>query len=277
MGGSQSTPQSAPQPPPPPPQPQPPIPTISMPLQRVPVLDGASGLHYSGRVYTNEFQQLSSDICNGASASVDQIGDVMKNGISTTTLPIDDSTKRVSQSALQGYVDNLVSSGKIPGQNSDFDAQMKADTAFYGSVQAEYCFYEARYVAALTQFMNLVADPHGADATAALGSTVNLNKRLNSLLEIMNYVSNDRAQKVNSRSPSIDAANKTLQGKIDVLKSQQEFLQSSDVRIRTQEEMMRYSSEKSHAMNIQIMFFVALNVVALGTILTVYKGVKPSV
>jgi hypothetical protein len=249
---------------------------VSVPLTKEPVLDGASGLHYSGRVYTNDFQQLSSDICNGASVSVDKIGDVMPNSISTTTLPVDDSTKRISQSALQSYVDGLVSSGRIPGQGGDFDTQMKADADFYKAVQAEYCFYESRYVAALTQFMNLIADPHGADSSAALAATVNLNKRLNSLLEIMNYVSNDRAQKVNARSPSIDDANKALQTKIGVLKSQQEFLTSSDVRIRTQEEMMRYSAEKSRAMNIQIMFFVALNVVALGTILTVYKGIKPS-
>lgn len=252
---------------------------ISMPLQRVPVQDGASGLHYSGRVYTNQFQQLSSDICNGATATVDQIGDVMPNSISTTTLPVDDSTKRISRSALEGYVTTLVGTGQIPGQNADFDAQMQADGAFYAALQSEYCFYEARYVAALTQFINLVADPHGADPNAvsgALTATVNINKRLNSLLEIMNHVSNDRAQKVNSRGPTLDSANATLQDKISILKSQQEFLQSSVVRIRTQEEMMRYSAEKSRAMNIQIMFFVALNVVALGTIFTVYKGVKPS-
>jgi len=203
---------------------------------------------------------------------VEQIGDIMPNSMSTNTLPIDDSTKRISQSALHGYVDNLVSSGKIPGQQPDFDKQMVADAAFYAAVKSEYCFYESRYVAALTQFMNLVADPRGADSSAALTATVSLNKRLNSLLEIMNYVGNDRAQKVNARSPTINAANDALQQKIGILKEQQDFLNSSDVRIRTQEEMMRYSAEKSRAMNIQIMFFVALNVVALGTILTVYKG-----
>lgn len=274
MGNNQSA-------PPPPPNPAPPVPVVSLPVQRVPTLDGASGLHYSGRVYTNQFQQLSSDICNGATATADQIDDVMPNSVSTTSLPIDDSTKRISQSALQSYVQNLVTSGQIPGQDADFDAQMKADSAFYASVQAEYCFYEARYIAALTQFLTLVAQPQAADTKAVdatLTSTVNLNKRLNTLLEIMNYVSNDRAQKVNSRSPSIDDANKTLQKKIGILKSQQEFLTSSDVRIRTQEEMMRFSAEKSRAMNIQIMCFVALNVVALGTIFTVYKGIgKPSV
>jgi len=272
MGNNQSA-------PPPPPNPAPPVPVVSLPVQRVPTYDGASGLHYSGRVYTNQFQSLSSDICNGGTATAAQIGDVMKNSVSTTSLPIDDSTKRISQSALQSYVEGLIASGVVPGQNADFDAQMKADSAFYGSVQAEYCFYEARYVAALTQFLTLVSQPQAADSKAveaALSNTVNLNKRLNSLLEIMNYVSNSRAQKVNSRSPSIDAANKTLQDKIGILKSQQEFLTSSDVRIRTQEEMLRYSAEKSRAMNIQIMCFVALNVVALGTIFTVYTGLKPS-
>lgn len=245
---------------------------ISLPVQRVPVRDGASGLHYSGRIYTNQFQQLSSDVCDGARASVEQIGEEMPNSISTTTLPVDDSTKRISATAIQGYVQNLVSSGRIPGQLPNFDAQMEADLAFYASVRTEYCFYEARYVAALTQFMNLVADSRGADSSSALTATINLNKRLNSLLEIMNYVGNDRAQKVNVRSPTINDANESLQQKIERLRAQQEFLKSSDVRIRTQEEMMRFSAEKSRAMNIQIMFFVALNVVALGTVLTVYKS-----
>lgn len=264
--------------PPPPPPPAPPTPVVTLPVQRVPVQDGASGLHYSGRVYTNQMQQLSSDICNAATASPDQIGDIMPNSISTTVLPIDESTKRISHSALQGYVQERISLGLIPGQMGDFDKQMAADSAFYAAVQAEYCFYEARYVAALTQFMALVADPNGAKPIAVsdmLGTTVNLNKRLNSLLEIMNLVSNDRAHKVNARGPNINDANSSLQEKIAILTSQQDLLQSSDARIRTQEEMMRFSAEKSHAMNIQIMFFVALNVVALGTIFTVYKSVKP--
>lgn len=264
--------------PPPPPAPAPPTLSVTLPLQRVPVQDGASGLHYSGKVYTNQMQRLSSDICNGVSASPDQIGDIMANSVSTTVLPIDESTKRIRQTALQAYVQERVSLGQIPGELGNFDKQMAADSAFYTAMQAEYCFYEARYVAALTQFITLISTPTGAKPIAVsdiLATTVNLNKRLNSLLEIMNYVSNDRAQKVNERGPNINAANTSLQASITTLRSQQELLQSSDARIRTQEEMMRYSAEKSRAMNIQIMFFVALNVVALGTIFTVYKSVKP--
>ena len=256
---------------------QPPLQVASLPVQRQPVRDGASGLHYSGRIYTNQYQELSSDICNGATATIEQIGEVMPNSISSTSLPIDDTTKRASASALQAYVQNLINTGRIPGTKNSFDEQTEADAVFYKSVQAEYCFYEVRYVAALKQFVALVADAHGAPVDSVLNTTVDLNKRLNSLLEIMNYVGNERAAKINKRSPTINEANDKLKDKISVLKKQQNFLESSDVRIRTQEEMMRFSAEKSRAMNIQIMFFVALNVVALGTILTVYKGVKPSV
>jgi hypothetical protein len=257
--------------------PSPPLPVITLPVQRSPVEDGASGLHYSGRVYQNTFQALSKDICNGASVSPDRINDVYQNGISNPQLPIDPSTKRISQTALQGYVTSLVSSGLVPGQMSSFDDQMAADRTFYTNLQSEYCFYEARYTAAMTQFLNTISQPNADQAAsdAALQPVISLNGRLNSLLEVMSYVINDRAQKINSRSPAIDQANQQLDANIATLTAQKTFLTSSDATIKTQEEMVRYTAEKSRAMNIQIMFFVALNVVALGTVLSVYKAMPP--
>lgn len=220
---------------------------------------------------------MSSGVCDSSTVAVDKINDVMPNSISTDRLPIDSNTKRIDAGQLANYVKGLETQGHIPGSDKAFDVQMEADKVFYGSVQKEYCFYEKRYVAALKQFLALVATPNGADTTSILNSTVVLNKRLNSLLEIMNYVANSRSKTVDDRAPQITNANTKLQERIGQLQSQKEFLQTSDVRIRTQEEMMRYSAEKSRAMNIQIVFFVALNVVALGTIITVYKTLKPSV
>lgn len=258
-----------------------PTPVITLPMQRDPVLDGASGLHYSGRVYTNDFAALGKDICQGATVSVDQINDVMPNSISNPGLPVDATTHRISSNALQAYIANLQSTGAIPGQSGTLDQQMAADRAFYAAVQAEYCFYETRYKAALAEFLTQVSAPQpttGGNPTLQimLATTVTLNNRLNSLLEIMNYVANERASRVNLRSPQIDAANATLEQKIAVLNQQKDFLEGGQVRKQTQEEMMRYSAEKSRAMNIQIMFFVALNVVALGTVLTVYRSAPAS-
>lgn len=246
-----------------------------MPLQRTPVMDGASGLQYSGRVYTNDFPKMSQDICKGVSVSLKQVSDVMPGGISTTTLAVDNTTGRVSQAALHSYVENLIGTGKIPGKMATFDEQMNRDKAFYAAVQSEYCFYESRYKVALQHFLELAANLQGADQKmlqTALNTTIALNQRLNSLLEIINYVGNSRAKSVNARGPEIDVANQSLQERLSVLRSQQEMLTTDSGRIRTQEEMMRYSAEKSRAMNIQIMFFVALNVIAIGTVFTVYKS-----
>ena len=251
----------------------------TVPLQKTGIKDGTSGLHYSGRTYSNQFQQLTSDVCKGATATVNQIGDIMPKSISSPSLNPDPTTKRISTSALQGHVNGLISQGVIPGVVANFDQQQKLDADFYAKIQIEYCFYEARYNAALTHFLSIVANPQGADqslAQKALDQAVTLNQRLNSLLEIINYVGNERARKVNNRSPEIGKANEALEKKIEILQNQQQALTSNNARVRTQEEMVRYSAEKNRAMNIQIMFFVALNVVALGTIITVYKSVRPS-
>ena len=247
-------------------------------LTRDPTYESVSGLNYSGRIYTNQFKEISKDICN-ITVNPTQIGDVMPNGISSTTLPVDNSTHRITQNALQGYVNTLIMSGKVPGERSDGDLekQLSDDKAFYASIQTEYCFYESRYKSALDQFLTLVSAPNGADSaaiTAMLTTTIALNARLNSLLEILNYINNTRAQNVNDRNPLLESANSILHEKVGILKKQYDYLNSSDVRTRTQEEMMRFSAEKNQAMNIQILFFVALNVVAVGTIITVYRNVR---
>lgn len=276
MGNASSSSQTPSQPPPPqPPAPAPPMPVVSVPLQRVPTSDGASGLHYSGQVYMNQAPRLASGLCDGATVSPDQIGDIYPNSVSSPSLSVDGTTHRISQQALQGHVEGLIARGLIPGQAGDFSTQMAADKAFYAAVQAEYCFYEARYVAALSQFLNLVAaqpPAEGAAVQAALNQTIALNSRLNSLLEVINYVGNDRARQVNARGPAIEKANADIQAKLDTLNSQKKFLETSDAVERTQREMMRFSAEKNRAMTIQILFFVGLNVVALGTVLTVYRG-----
>lgn len=253
---------------------------VNLPLQRVPVEDGSSGLHYSGRIYTNTFSQMSTDICKGGTVNITQVGEVFPNGVSSVDIAMDDKTHRINAAALQTYVTNLISTGKVPGEMSDMTKQIAADKAFYESVQSEYCFYESRYKVALQNFLMVVSDPRGADNTVIqkdLQVVIGLNRRLNSLLEVLMVVSNDRARKVQAREADIVAANKTIQDQVAVLRNQREFLQSSDIRTRTQEEMMRFSAEKNRAMSNQIMFFVALNVVALGTIFTVYRGMGSGV
>ena len=78
------------------------IPFATIPVRREPIPEGASGLHFpADRIYANSLQRMSSDICNGATASVDQINDVMPGSISTTT----------ETAGIQSYAQGLISSG----------------------------------------------------------------------------------------------------------------------------------------------------------------------
>ena len=212
-------------------------------------------------------------MCTGTVA-LNKINEVKPNSISTTSIGIDSTTKRLKANELRTYINRLVNDGKIPGKQTGVDTK-QADAAFYNDIKEEYCYYEMRYIAALKHFITLISTS-GADVASSLQSTITLNLRLNTLLEIINYVGNMRGNNVNDRTADISKANSSLQEKLNILREQKEFLQNKDVRTRTQEEMLRYSAEKSRAMNIQIVFFVALNIVALGTIITVYKALKPS-
>ena len=249
-------------------------------MTKTPIADGASGLHYSGQVYMNNVQMMTQEICSGGPVSYTDpnFSTQFPNGVTPSqSLPIDPTTNRITASAIHDYVENiLIPGGKVPDQMATIDAQIQADRTFYASVKTEYCYYEARYIGALTQFITEVSSTQATATSgqAALATTIKLNVTLNTLLEIMNYVGNKRARAVNDRNNVIFVANQKVNKRLGELNAQQSFLQSSDVRLKTQSEMMRYSKEKNNAMNIQIMFFVALNVVALGTVFVVYKNVK---
>jgi len=255
-------------------------PSAQLPKVKTPIMDGTSGLHYSGKVYTNNVQMMTQNICPAGTVSYTDPTFTARfpNGVTPTQpLAIDPTTKRITASAIQNYVDNtLTPAGKVPEVKATIDEQIMADRTFYASVKSEYCFYEMRYIGALTQFITEVSalNATASSGQAPLTATINLNVTLNTLLEIMNYVGNKRARAVNDRNNDIFKANEKINARLSELAGQQAFLQSSDVRIKTQSEMMRYSKEKNNAMNIQIMFFVALNVVALGTVFVVYKNVK---
>ena len=251
--------------------------TITLPKQKNPVQDGASGLHYSGKMYMNSTNAMTTNICPGGAVPYSVVDEKFPNGVATDTLPVDASTKRISTNALQGYVNNLINTNVIPAQTGSITAQIAADKVFYANIQAEYCFYEARYIAALTQFITEISAKNGGTGDRPLQKTVSLNKKLNSIMEILSYIGNDRARKVNVRSEDINKANVAVDTKLAQLQAQQKYLESTNVRLETQTEMMRYSKEKNSAMNIQVMFFIALNVVAIGTVFTVYTRLKPGV
>lgn len=196
----------------------------------------------------------------------------------------DPATNRLPRDQVMAWVNELTTAGNIPdrpmvmvGRNYevDMDKLTKQDAIFYNKLKTEYCYYEQRYRYALTTFLSLVTNPTVANNSAAkkiLPKTKTLNNRVNLILEIMNYLAQDRVRYVNANTEAVNNLNKNINGKLEKLRKSYKILNSDDAIVTTQKEAIRYTTEKNNYTSNQIAVWAALNVVALGTIFYVYRS-----
>jgi hypothetical protein len=195
------------------------------------------------------------------------------NGVSFSGFDLD-NRQRVPVDALAAQITNLKSNGQWPDNKAKVDEQIQVDTQFYQAVKKEYCWYENRYSYILPKYLTLLTSDNKSDITlsqAMLASVTNLNKRLQSLLEIMNAVANERATRVDGYRARHVSGNNLINTNIAKLAEMKRKLSSSNVRLSTQKEMIAYTEEKNRALRVQITVFAVLNVIALGVVYTAYK------
>jgi len=203
-------------------------------------------------------------------------------GISTTSLTPDASTGRVPAAQVDSYIASLRSQGIFPSKPSyttpvpgDLADQINTDKDTYMSIQAEYCYYEAQYKTALSMYLS---DATSADtslnqaAKTKLAGVTQLNLRLNSLLEIMNSLSQERANNVESNKDSINKWNKDISKKLSGLQEQYNRITKDDKTILRQTRMVEFSKEKNNATSNQIGLYIALNIAAIGMIFFVSRS-----
>ena len=145
----------------------------------------------------------------------------------------------------------------------------------YNKLNTEYCYYESRYRYALKNFLNLVTNPtvaNNASALALLPNVKILNNRLNLLLEIMNFLAQDRVNFVNANTEATNTLNTSINDKLSQLQQSYTMLSSDDAIVTTQREAIRYTTEKNNYTTNQIAVWAALNVVAMGAIFYVYRA-----
>ena len=195
------------------------------------------------------------------------------NGISFTGFDLNDQ-QRIPPDVLAAKITSLQSSNLMPTNKGDVDQQVDVDSQFYKSVKMEYCWYENRYNYLLRKYLKLLMSDNKNDVTLSMSlnnSTTEVNKRLQSLLEIMNTVANERAKRVDTfRQRHIDgndSINKNILRLADIKKK----LNSNNLRLSTQREMQVYTEEKNRALRVQVTVFAILNVVALGVVYTAYS------
>jgi hypothetical protein len=174
------------------------------------------------------------------------------------------------KSNVQSYVDGLTTgyyaTNKLTVYMSQAEVKTKTD-AMVTSMQSEYCFYIQRYREVLTFLL-------GASGTKnnMLQTAVELNTRLNALIGMVNIIST-QMMGINAVNASvITQLQRELNARSYDLAAQKEFITNKDSLLTTRKEMLRYTGEKNNHITNQISLWAALNVLAIGTIFTIYRN-----
>ena len=213
-----------------------------------------------------------------------------KPGVATASLTPDPRTNRPTAAAVATYVNGLISSGTLPslptspvsnptGSGSTPETNMQAfvaqDVATRANLKDEYCYYEARYRHALKRFLEKATSgvaTNNAEALTLLATTKALNLKLNSVLEVMNYLAQQRVARTNELKTSVETSNTAINTRLTEMQRNYALLSSDDAIIRTQREMVRYTEEKNAFNGNQISLWAAANVVAIAVIFYVYRS-----
>jgi hypothetical protein len=201
-------------------------------------------------------------------------------GVMNDSLPVDPNTGIITNAGIANHVQSLKNSGVIPKVPTspqgevNMDKLVVQDAKMYADLQAEFCFYEQRYLYALNQFLQAATLRQATDAGPAnqfLGITQTLNKRANSVLQTISYLAQVRVGDIVTSKSGIDTLNTDINKKLLALKTGYEMLNKNDAVVTTQKEMVRYTEEKNNYTNNKIIVWTALNVLALGAIFYVYR------
>jgi hypothetical protein len=155
------------------------------------------------------------------------------------------------------------------------DAKINEDSEVFTRIQAEYCYYEKEYKQALSNYLSNATSSDtslNVSATAELTNVTQLNLRLNSLLEIMNSISHERANNVESNKASINQWNRDISQKLSGLQDQYNRIKKDDHAILRQTRMVEYTKEKNTSISNQIGLYIALNIAAIGMIFFVSRS-----
>ena len=215
-----------------------------------------------------------------------ELNQTFSNGFANVNLEMNTSTGRISETALQTHYNTLLSNGTIPGtpmvagtDDVDLPKMQENDQKMFNAIQQEYCFYESRYKYALRQFLDKATSRNATDNAAAqkyLTITITLNRKLNSLIEIMSFLGTVRVGKTNSYVQSINANNAQIEANRASLQATYAKLMGgasgAGSVLTVQKEMVEYTKQKNAAVTNQISLWAALNVLALGTIFYVYRS-----
>jgi hypothetical protein len=238
---------------------------------------------------------MTSTFCQGVSTaqstySDTQLKQIMPDGILTKINYSGAESARNSQTGIlsdefiSSAVQQLYSSGFAPtgpmiSSTDKFQSYIDKDKVFINNVKSEYCYYESRYFYAINK---LISDlQRGFNSTdPAVATTINLslttakllNTRLNDFIQIINGVTNYKYKTADDYNTVISNLNTTLDQRAQLIKSQQQVLNSTTAKSELYKQMVSYTEEKNRANSNLLTLYSFLNIFALGMLFYIYRS-----
>ena len=205
--------------------------------------------------------------------------------IPATQIPASDrdANGALTTKAVDTIVAHLKNTGIVPSASGKTDASgdafQKRQAALLQSVRSEYCFYYSRYKYALIKLLDAIRQGYAQSTPDKkqmvdkyLAITQSLHQKLNDLVQIVDAATRDMVTTTTSMETEIKRVNQTLQEQKEKLAHQQKVIGSNEATKKLNREMVRYTEEKARYTDNLLTLYSALNIVALGLLIYVYKS-----
>ncbi len=145
------------------------------------------------------------------------------------------------------------------------------ENTFRAGLLEEYCYYQKRYFFVLDLFLAELSTVQGQNATAKINAlrtgATNLNKRLNTLIQVSNFVASKRYAEAKNAGITINSENAQLQSYRSKLQAQADILTKESNNADLYKRMVEYTTEKNKANTNLLTLYAGLNIIALAIII----------
>jgi hypothetical protein len=176
------------------------------------------------------------------------------------------------------YPQPLSFNASIQRQDADKVTEYKQKLIeFHRGIKAEYNYYDARYTFLMKYIMTELSKPESAGSgqmtvANATNKAIELNKRMNIIVQLLQGISKTLYDDIASKSTEINTINADINSKAEKIKQHANMFSKKMGDIELKKRMVEYTQEKARATDNLLSVYFVLNVFALTGLVYVYKA-----
>jgi hypothetical protein len=164
-----------------------------------------------------------------------------------------------------------------PPHSSEPLAKYSTDlNKFIDTISKEYCYYQNNYMYSLNKFLNAYStSSRDAIVTGNLSefrdTALELNAKVNTLIALINYLSNTRLRELNLLKTQLDTQNNGISKSTLDLNKQANILSNNNNNNILYKQMVDYTAEKNRANQNLLAVYFTLNVIAISGLFVIAR------